>query len=252
MNIETVITIPVYNSEKYIERSIKSILNQTFQDFVLYICDDASTDKSYDICKSFDDKRITVLRNDNNIGTTKTLNRLFLQIEADHVNAKYVARQDADDESMPTRIQEEIDFLKLNTDYGMVGTWYIVMKENGDFMFENKEKFVDEDIRSDFFFQNWFCHGSMLFRTDVLKEVGFYDERFKLAQDYELYSRIMQKYKVANIPKCLYKWRNWERNLDKKKIEEQRSYIRKTRYKLYCALMHTPFNITSFRDSCYY
>lgn len=250
--VGTVVTIPVYNAEKYVKNAIESILNQTYDNFVLYICDDCSKDNSYEICKSINDKRIILLKNEVNLGTTKTLNRLMLQISANHPNIKYMARQDADDWSLPTRLEEEIWFLETNIEYGMVGTWYDVVKENGDLMFVNKEKFIDEDIRSDFFFQNWFCHGSIVFRMDAIKNVGIYDDRFYYAQDYELYSRVMQKYKVANIAKSLYKWRNYERNLSKKKIEEQRQYLRKARYKMYCELMRTPFNITSYRGGVYY
>lgn len=107
--VKVSVLMPVYNSQRYLKTSIESILGQTFQDFEFIIIDDGSTDGSWKIiekCKQ-KDERIVALRNKQNIGTSRTLNR-GLSI----ATGKYIVRMDADDWSYPERIEKQYEYMQ--------------------------------------------------------------------------------------------------------------------------------------------
>ena len=101
------VVMSVYNGAAHLEESISSVLRQTFRDFEFLICDDGSTDKSRNIIRAYflKDSRIVAV-SQNNLGLTKTLNRLI-----GLARGRYIARQDADDISHPDRLQAQVAFL---------------------------------------------------------------------------------------------------------------------------------------------
>ncbi|HXK49687.1 MAG TPA: glycosyltransferase family 2 protein, partial [Clostridiales bacterium] len=111
------VIMSVYNSEQYLQESIDSILDQTFNDFEFIITDDCSTDGSFEIIKSYAmlDKRIKYFRNSENIGLTKSLNLML-----DIAKGKYIARMDSDDISMPDRFSKQFDFMENNPEIGVL------------------------------------------------------------------------------------------------------------------------------------
>src|SRR3569833_3127261 len=113
--------MPVYNAGKYLKQSIESILNQTVADFEFLIFNDASTDDSLNIIKSYSDERIRVINSPINTGYVKHLNHGF-QI----ARGTYFARMDADDISVPTRFEEQLTFLNLNPNIDIVGSYISV------------------------------------------------------------------------------------------------------------------------------
>ena len=102
------IIMSVYNDEDNIESSIKSILSQTYTNFEFLIVDDYSNDNTYRILKAYEalDDRIKIYKNNINIGLTKSLNFLIDQSRGD-----FIARQDSDDISFKTRLEEELKFI---------------------------------------------------------------------------------------------------------------------------------------------
>ncbi len=113
--VEVSIIMGVYNCEKYLRESIDSILNQTFKDWELIICDDGSSDKTYYIVQEYQSKypeRIKVIQNKKNLGLNETLNRCLKLAKG-----KYIARQDGDDISFKNRLEEEYNFLEKILDY---------------------------------------------------------------------------------------------------------------------------------------
>ena len=124
-NPKVAVLMSVYNGEKYLREAINSILSQTFNDFEFLIINDGSTDGTADILKSYTDSRIKIINNEKNIGLTKSLNK-GLKI----AKGEYIARQDADDISMPERLKEEVAFLEIHKDYAVVGTFVKILNEN--------------------------------------------------------------------------------------------------------------------------
>ena len=213
------VVMSVYNGGKYLEDSIKSILTQTFQDFEFIIINDTSTDNTEEILKIFDDPRIKIITNDQNIGLTRSLNK-GIQL----ARGIYIARMDADDISLPHRFETQVHFLEKNPDYALVGSsYYQIDKDNKIHTLINV--LTDNiQIKQGLTKQNWFGHGSVMMRKDVFREVGGYDERFKLAQDYDLWLRIAAGHKMANIEEPLYKWRVTKSGISVEKEAEQKYY----------------------------
>ncbi|MDR2410364.1 MAG: glycosyltransferase [Bacteroidales bacterium] len=197
------VIIPCYNCEKYVKEAIISILNQTYQNLEVIITDDCSTDTTYKILEEIasGDSRIRLFRNDKNKGVTKTLNAML-----DEANGTYIARMDADDISLPKRIEEQVKFLQTHPDYGICGcsVWHI--DKDGKKIGKSLLPFSNSDIQYYKIFSSPFYHPAvMIISSLILKER--YDENFLCAQDYELWIRLLKKTKAENLPKILFCYR---------------------------------------------
>jgi glycosyltransferase involved in cell wall biosynthesis len=203
------IILPVYNAEKYLEKSISSILQQTYTNLEVIIIDDGSTDGSFEIIESFaksDCRIISISR--SNKGLVETLNE-GISI----ATGKYIVRMDADDVSYFNRIEEQVDFLRKNLEYVIVGSWADVIDVNGDIVgVYNYPKVNDFYIRIGLFWHNQFIHPSVMIRSGVLKECG-YSPKFKHVEDYELWTRILKYGKGHNLDKSLIKYRILETSI---------------------------------------
>lgn len=193
------IILPVYNCEKYVAQAINSILNQSYQNLELLICDDGSTDASNQVINRFKDGRIRLFRNEKNIGSLRTRNFLFKQIKGD-----FVALQDADDYSDSDRLALQYEVLN-NTNTMLCGTWAKYFK-NGKVIFEKKTPLEWAEIRSQLKSRNPFCSASIFFRRNILDDIGDYREYFldKGNYDYDFTARITEKFPCVNIKKFLY------------------------------------------------
>ena len=187
----------VYNAKEFIDASISSIINQTFNDLEFIIVNDGSTDNSLEIIKSYDDNRIKILNNNTNQGLTKSLN-----IGLRHCSGKYIARMDADDFSMSSRIQMQYQFLESNPDIDIIGT--------NVYMIINKERYKidlpldDERIKWQLLFSSPIIHPSVMIRSEIFKKYGNYNPKLKVAQDFEYWCKVSQFVKFANLPDILH------------------------------------------------
>jgi hypothetical protein len=114
---------------------------------------------------------------------------------------------DADDISMPDRLQKQIEFLNQKRNTGLVGTYYTTINEKGKDLHAVKPLTDSKELKEKMLIKNQYGHGSVMFRAECIEKVGLYREEFMSAQDYDLWLRISEVYDVANIPKPLYKWR---------------------------------------------
>ena len=201
-NPKVTVLMSAYNGEKYLREAIDSILGQTFKDFEFLIINDGSTDKTGEILKSYNDPRIKIINNNKNIGLTKSLNK-GLRL----AKGEYIARQDADDISMPERLKKEVEFLERNRNVGLVGTDYFMINEKGKSVHIVKCLNGSRELKEKLLEGNQFGHGSVMLRRECIDKVGTYREEFKFAQDYDFYLRIAEVYDVANTSEPLYKWR---------------------------------------------
>lgn len=195
------VIMPAYNAEKYLEESIKSILNQTFTNFEFIIINDGSKDntkKIIDIYKK-KDKRIILLNNPKNLGLQVSLNR-GLKL----AKGKYIARMDSDDISLSNRFQIQINFLDRNKDIFLVGGSAIVINEKG----EKVGCFIKDDsprrIKKKLLKSNPFIHPSIMFRNEMI----YYREKFVCSEDYDLYLRLLTDDKnMRSLSNILIKYR---------------------------------------------
>jgi glycosyltransferase involved in cell wall biosynthesis len=197
------VILPVYNGLPYLELAIKSILVQTFQDFELIIIDDGSIDESTSVIESFNDLRIRFVRQQNH-GLAATLNKAIVLAKGE-----YIARQDQDDICLPLRMQRQVEFLNANPEVGMVGTAAEIWVGN-----ERTSRLLahpadDAALRFGLLFDNYFVHSSVMIRRSVFDKVGAYseDRTRQPPEDYELWSRVIREYKVANLPEVLMAYR---------------------------------------------
>ena len=136
---------------------------------------------------------------------------------------EYVTRQNADDISMPERLEKVVSFLDHNKNTALVGTYYYMINEKGKILNTIKPLTKSEEIKIGLLKGNQFGHGSVMFRAECFKEVGYYREELGPVEDYDLWLRISDRYNIANIPEPLYKWRiNIESiSINKKALEDK-------------------------------
>lgn len=215
------IVMPVYNAENCIQEAIESLLQQTYKNIEILIMDDGSTDTTWEILKQYKnvDKRISLFSNKKNIGLTKSLNVLISKSKGE-----YIARQDADDISLPERFQTQFQLIeKHNLDFCTARA--IVKNSN------RKIPFLSFYIPKRFIlkFKNPFIHGTLIINKEVLIKIGLYDEKYYYSQDYLLMRRLlMNRYKYKFIRKPLYIL-NTSNNISSLKKEEQQKYAKAAR-----------------------
>lgn len=191
----------VYNGEKTLSYAIDSIINQTYGNWELIICDDCSTDGTAKILDKYSklDSRIRVIMNKTNLGLAASLNHCLK-----YVKGEYIARMDCDDISLPSRFEKQLDFLQNNPNIQLVGTYMQEfcgnMKGN---IIVNKENPTKYDVPKG----APFFHATIMMHTKTLKELdGYRISNYTVrTEDVDLWYRFFQKsYKGQNLPEALY------------------------------------------------
>jgi glycosyltransferase involved in cell wall biosynthesis len=212
------IIMSVYNGEKYLREAIDSILRQTFNKYEFIIINDGSTDKTKNILEEYSDSRIRLYHHEN-IGLTRSLNK-GLKI----AKGRYIARQDADDISLPERLSHQVKYLDENHDIGLVGSHVAFIDKMGREINIWKTPVNNNEIKRTFRKRNSFCHGAVMFRKECMKKVGSYREKILYAQDYDYWVRISEHYKTANLDKILYKNRRTSASISRNKLSKQLNF----------------------------
>jgi len=204
------------DSQSTIADSISSILLQTYENLELLIMDDASTDKTSEIISKFvaKDNRVKMYQNKINLGLTASLNILIK-----NSSGLFIARQDSDDISLPERLEKQMDFMiRKNLD----GCTTKAISIQDSKILHNKSRFFHKKLLLRF--KNPFIHGSLLIRKKVMNEINYYNEDFYYAQDYKLFTDLMNSgYKIKILNKVLYKL-NTVNNISTLKKEQQQYY----------------------------
>ncbi|MFW5799400.1 MAG: glycosyltransferase [Spirochaetota bacterium] len=211
-----------FNAELYIERAILSLLAQDFNNFELIIVDDGSTDSTSYKIQNFQDKRVRLIKQQNQ-GITKALNNGL-----SFARGQWIARHDADDFSIFSRFNNQVDFLNQNPSIELLGTsCFIQPSKHGiiNEIFKYPESHYD--IIKAFSYYNPFVHGTVLIKRTLLENYGGYNENYPYVQDYELWSRLIHKTFVHNLSKPLYVRtvhdQSSQKNINKQKIFQELS-----------------------------
>ncbi|CAA6820078.1 MAG: Glycosyl transferase family 2 [uncultured Sulfurovum sp.] len=197
------VVMSVYNAEKYLDEAIESIINQTYRNFEFIIINDGSNDKSLEIIKKYknQDERIVLISRENR-GLISSLNEGI-----ERAKGKYIARMDADDISLSTRFEEQIKFMEENSDVGVCGTGIIGFGLDIDSSV-NFYTTSNEQLKAELLFSSIFAHPTVVIRKNLIDTYNlYYDEGFKYAEDFELWVRMAEYTKFANIKKPLLKYR---------------------------------------------
>lgn len=214
------VVMSVYNGELYLENAIESILEQTFTDFEFIIVDDNSTDGSWAVLTRFSDPRVRLVRNQENIGLTRSLNKGLRLAQG-----IYIARMDADDISLPERFERQTAFFSTFPDIGLLGVAYWNMNSKGEKQNLVRPPTADSVIRWNMLFGPVLAHPGVMFRRDLIAKVGSYNENTHFAQDYELWSRMANVTKMANLNEPFLLYRQGDANrISEKHLDEQWDY----------------------------
>lgn len=214
------VLIPVYNAEKHLREAMDSIMAQTCQDFEVVAINDGSTDSSREILSSYGAK-VRIFDMPKNQGVTKALNYGLLVSRS-----KYIARMDADDWSHPERLARQAAYLDEHKDVFILGTWFSSMDETlTSTTWENKVESEPDKVKAAL--QKYCCigHPTVMMRRRVVESMGGYDESpaFKHAEDYEFWLRASKRFKIANLPELLLKYREYPGQVSKLFKDEQRA-----------------------------
>ena len=204
---EISVIMGVHNGRKYLCQAMESVLGQTFSQFEFIVIDDGSTDNTSTLLRGYSEKdsRIKLIENDSNIGLTRSLNSGIKS-----ARSEIIARQDADDISCPSRFARQLALMRSEDEIQIVSSWCDLIDERGGKFGQvrpstDREKHFRQFANAD----SPFPHGSVMFRKEVASEVGFYDERFWFAQDFDLWVRILScpERKVGVVGDALYELR---------------------------------------------
>ncbi|WP_421656727.1 glycosyltransferase family 2 protein [Leptothermofonsia sp. ETS-13] len=199
------VLLPFYNSEKYLETAIESILNQTCRQFELLLLDDGSTDCSFVIAQKYvlRDPRVQFYHHPN-MGLCRTL-----QKGVGLAKGKYIARMDGDDIAEPKRFELQIEYLEQHPDCVALGTALTVIDPDGDVLCtppitQEHDRIVRELLE-------WkgarICHPTVMMRTDAVRKAGGYTQEYHF-EDVDLFLKLAKYGKLANLPERLlqYRW----------------------------------------------
>ena len=199
------VLLPVKNGIPYIEEAIKSILDQTFSDFNLFVIDDGSSDETAAVVGKFadSDSRIRLIDFQGE-GLIDALNNgLALS------KSPLIARMDADDISMPMRFERQVSYLQAHPEVVVVGSWTKIINHEGNLL-NTMEKYPTSPTelqRRLFSNENPLAHPTVMMRSDKIKALGGYRKPLKAAEDYDLWLRVAETGKLANVPEPLLWYR---------------------------------------------
>lgn len=197
------VVMPAFNAEQYIYQSIESILNQTYRNFEFIIIDDASTDSTWKIIKSYQkkDARIRAYKNKKNLYIAGVRNLLI-----NKVRGEYVAWQDADDISISDRLFQQVQYLNEHPSVGIVGGYLLFFDETGK---KSIRKYAesDETLRKYIFKFSPVSQPTAMIRKICFDKLGKFNKKYPPAEDIDMSFRIGTQFQFANIQKVLMSYR---------------------------------------------
>ena len=192
------VIIPVYNASQFLEKSVRSILNQSYENIEVLICDDGSTDSSLQVIQEFRDDRIRIFENIENKGYLNSINFLVSMCKGE-----FIAFQDADDWSHHERLERQVNFLKKNPNISLVGTNFSLVNGIGKVVLEKRVEEGAIKLKKVLQYENPFQKPSIMFRKEIITSVGMFREGFlklgNISEDFDWILRVSEKYEVANI-----------------------------------------------------
>lgn len=225
------VLMPCYNASKFLTESMNSILGQTYQDIEVIAVNDGSTDATLETLLRYSviDNRVRVFDSKTNAGVTKALNRCLMLSRSE-----YLARMDADDVAMPDRIEKQVLYLDEYKDIGIIGSRFWSMDESmKTIKWSNNVPTDPEEVKTTLANHCCIGHPTVMMRRRVIEEIGGYDEseQYDLVEDYEFWLRASKKFKIANLPQYLLKYREHDGQVTVNKTETQRRNFEAVRKK---------------------
>jgi len=198
------VVLPVRNGARWLGEALDSVIVQSLPDWELLAIDDGSTDATPAILAAFAgrDARIRPIRQEA-LGLVAALNR-----GVEGARGSLLARLDADDRALPERFARQARYLEQNADVGLLGTWANRIDEQGRPRGRITPATAPEELARVLMRSNPFVHSSVMFRVELARRLGSFRPAFRAAEDYDLWLRIAEHAKTANVPEPLvdYRW----------------------------------------------
>jgi glycosyltransferase involved in cell wall biosynthesis len=212
------VVMPAFNAARFLDEAVCSILDQTFRDFEFIIIDDGSTDDTTHILEKYVkiDNRVKMFRQANE-GMIPALNR-GCRLARGH----FIARMDADDISLPHRIERQVEFLEGHPEIGIVGTWASRIDENGSVIGEWCLSPNPKVLKWNHFFNACVIHPTVLMCREIVEKINFYRPDATHAEDRDLWLRASAITEFSNIPEILLKYRVWGKSTSRRLRQEYR------------------------------
>jgi len=194
--VKVSVVITVFNGASTIEKSITSLLKQSFEDFEIIIVDDGSTDQTVELIKQFSDKRIQ-LHTPGRVGRARALN-----IALERSQGEYIAINDADDISLRHRLAKQAQYLDNNKEVALLGSWKEVIHLN-------KSSIISKMPTTDREIKHFLCrgqpiqHSTVMMRREVVLAVGGYNAGLEFLLDRDIFIRIGRKHQLRQYPESL-------------------------------------------------
>lgn len=219
MNASLAVLLPVYNAEKYLRECLDSILSQTVSDFELFVCDDGSTDGSFDILQEYAAKhsRIHVLSNPRNLGIVATRNHLLSAVSE---KTDFIAWIDADDVMFPDRLRRQREFLESHPGIGGVGSSLEIIDEGSRVTGFRHYPETPEEIRRTLPRRNVLAQPALMIRRSLISQVGEYSSDCPVCQDYEYWLRCLEHSDFANLSEPLLHYRISSTQVKQSKLKQ--------------------------------
>lgn len=195
------VIMPLYNAAAYVDEAARSILTQSMCDLELIIVDDGSTDGSAEVVANIHDERLTLIRQKNQ-GVANALNTALAK-----ARAPYIARQDADDVSLPDRLQHQLDRFAREPELVILGAWSTITNAHGAPVREQQQPTTDAAIRFALLFDTPFVSTSVMFRRSAAEQAGGFDPAPDVHDDWDMWSRLCRQGRAANLPSVLIRYR---------------------------------------------
>ncbi|HEX2925590.1 MAG TPA: glycosyltransferase [Ruminiclostridium sp.] len=221
------ILMPVYNTEKYLSRSIESVLSQTFKDFEIIAVDDGSNDNSVKLLEEYSrkDSRVKVFQNEKNRGVSYSLNHAIR-----HASAPLVARMDSDDIMVRDRLEKQFAYMQQNPDCVVLGGQELYINEKDEITGSTRFPLTDKEIKSKFFFFQPIADPTSMYNRSKIPAGEFYfDENLTVAEGLDLYFRLFKYGKFANLKDGLVLYRQREGSLFSTDLKRTFRFISKVR-----------------------
>ena len=229
MNYNELVSVimPVHNGEKFLHESIESVLAQTYTNFEFLLIENCSTDSSVEIVKSFNDKRIRLIYEDD-CGIVQGYNRGFKEARGD-----FVIIHDQDDFSARNRIQSQLNFI-INRNLDICGSAFNIINEKKEIIKKiNPPQTKDEIFKKILF--NFFTifNPTLVIRRQVLNSLNFFDINYPVGTDYDFILRSLGSYNCGNNPELLLNYRIHKGNTSRQNIKSGERIVKEMSLRYY-------------------
>ena len=205
MNPKVSVLMGIYNCADTLENAVNSIINQTYTNWELILCDDGSKDNTYEVAKRLKEResRIILLKNKENLGLNKTLNNC-LKV----ATGNYIARMDGDDDCLPQRFEKQVDFLETHPDFDITSSTMIMFDDSGEW---GRTTTVEYPTAENVVVGSPICHAGVMLRKSCIDAVGGYteDKRMLRVEDVNLWIKLYANgSRCYNFQEPFYRMRN--------------------------------------------